>query len=126
MGIGFAIPSNTALKVANDFIEYGAVQDRPMLGVTVEEINSYYGQMQGITAGLRVAEVVEGGAAQQAGIQAGDYIASFNGEEVTTLSELNYAKDQCKVGDTVKVGLVRNGKEITVDLVLKDANQLDT
>ena len=125
-GLGFAIPSNTALKVANDFIEYGAVQDRPMLGVTVEEINSYYGQMQGITAGLRVAEVVEGGAAQQAGIQAGDYIASFNGEEVTTLSELNYAKDQCKVGDTVKVGLVRNGKEITVDLVLKDANQLDT
>lgn len=126
VGIGFAIPSNTALKVANDFIEYGAVQDRPMLGVTVEQINSYYGQMQGIAAGLRVAEVVEGGAAQQAGIQSGDYIVSFNGEEVTTLSELNYAKDQCKVGDTVKVGLVRNGKEITVDLVLKDANQLDT
>ena len=59
-------------------------------------------------------------------IQSGDYIVSFNGEEVTTLSELNYAKDQCKVGDTVNVGLVRNGKEITVDLVLKDANQLDT
>ena len=125
VGIGFAIPSNTALKVANDFIEYGAVQDRPMLGVTVKQINSYYGQMQGITAGLRVAEVVEGGAAQLAGIQAGDYIVSFNGEEVSTLSELNYAKDQCQVGDTVEVGLIRGGQEITVDLVLKDANQLD-
>ena len=125
VGIGFAIPSNTALKVANDFIEYGAVQDRPMLGVTVEEINSYYGRMQGITAGLRVAEVVEGGAAQLAGIRAGDYIVSFNGEEVSTLSELNYAKDQCQVGDTVEVGLIRGGQEITVDLVLKDANQLD-
>ena len=96
-----------------------------MLGVTVEEINSYYGRMQGITAGLRVAEVVEGGAAQLAGIQAGDYIVSFNGEEVSTLSELNYAKDQCQVGDTVEVGLIRGGQEITVDLVLKDANQLD-
>lgn len=124
VGIGFAIPSNTALKIANDFISYGSVQDRPMLGVTVEEINAYYAQMQGVEMGVRVAEVVRGGAAEQAGIKVGDYITQFNGEEVTSISELNYAKDQCKVGDTVKVDLKRQGEKVTVDLVLKDANQL--
>lgn len=124
VGIGFAIPSNTALKVANDFIEYGAVQDRPTLGVTVEEINSYYAQMQGLQTGVRVVEVVRGGSADLAGIQAGDYITKFNGEEVTTISELNYAKDQCQVGDTVEVELNRSGQTLTVSLELKDANQL--
>ena len=124
VGIGFAIPSNTALKIANDFINYGAVQDRPMLGVTVEEINAYYAQMQGVETGVRVAEVVRGGAAEQAGIKVGDYITKFNGDEVTTISELNYAKDKCQVGDTVKVELNRQGEKVTVDLMLKDANQL--
>lgn len=124
VGIGFAIPSNTALKVAQDFINFGSVQDRPMLGVTVEGINAYYAQMQGVEMGVRVAEVVRGGAADLAGIEVGDYIASFNGAEVTTISDLNYAKDKCKVGDTVKVELRRNGETLTVDLVLKDANQL--
>ena len=124
VGIGFAIPSNTALKVANDFIEYGTVQDRPTLGVTVEEINSYYAQMQGLQTGVRVVEVVRGGSADLAGIQAGDYITKFNGEEVTTISELNYAKDQYQVGDTVEVELNRSGQTLTVSLELKDANQL--
>ena len=124
VGIGFAIPSNTALKVAQDFINFGSVQDRPMLGVTVEEINAYYAQMQGVETGVRVAEVVRGGAADLAEIQVGDYIVAFNGDSVSTISELNYAKDKCKVGDTVKVELRRQGQKVTVDLVLKDANQL--
>lgn len=123
-GIGFAIPSNLAMKIANDFIEYGSVQNRPMLGVTVEEINAYYAQMQGVETGVRIAEVVRGGAAEQAGIQVGDYITQFNGVEVSSISELNYAKDKCKVGDTVKVELQRQGQKVVVDLVLKDANQL--
>ena len=54
----------------------------------------------------------------------GDYITKFNGEEVTTISELNYAKDQCQVGDTVEVELNRSGQTLTVSLELKDANQL--
>lgn len=96
----------------------------PPLGVTVEEINSYYAQMQGLQTGVRVVEVVRGGSANLAGIQAGDYITKFNGEEVTTISELNYAKDQCQVGDTVEVELNRSGQTLTVSLELKDANQL--
>ena len=95
-----------------------------VLGVTVEEINAYYAQMQGVETGVRVAEVVRGGAADLAEIQVGDYIVAFNGDSVSTISELNYAKDKCKVGDTVKVELRRQGQKVTVDLVLKDANQL--
>ena len=43
---------------------------------------------------------------------------------MTTISELNYAKDQCQVGDTVEVELNRSGQTLTVSLELKDANQL--
>jgi len=124
VGIGFAIPSNTALKVVDDFIQYGAVQDRAMLGVTVQEINDYYAAMQNVKAGVRVEEVTRGGAAEEAGIQAGDYIRKFNGKEITSISQLNYEKDKYKIGDTVDIVLERNGKEVTVKLVLKTAQQV--
>lgn len=95
-----------------------------MLGVTVQEINDYYAAMQNVKAGVRVEEVTRGGAAEEAGIQAGDYIRKFNGKEITSISQLNYEKDKYKIGDTVDIVLERNGKEVTVKLVLKTAQQV--
>lgn len=119
-GIGFAIPIDTALKVANDFVEYGYVKDRPMLGVTIETINSYYAQLYGTQPGLRVASVTDGSAADLAGILPGDRIIKFNGVEVSTSTALDYQKDKCKVGDTVKITVIREGQELTLDLTLKE------
>lgn len=119
-GIGFAIPMDTALSVANDFIEYGYVKNRPMLGVSVEEINSYYAQYFGMQPGLRVASVQDGSAADIAGILPGDRIAAFNGVEVSTSAELNYEKDKCAIGDTVEVTIIRNGQQLILPLTLKE------
>lgn len=119
-GIGFAIPMDTALAVANDFIEYGYVKNRPMLGVSVEEIDSYYAQYFGMQPGLRVASVQDGSAADIAGILPGDRIAAFNGVEVSTAAALNYEKDKCKIGDTVEVTIIRDGKQLILNLTLKE------
>ena len=119
-GIGFAIPMDTALAVANDFIEYGYVKNRPMLGVSIEEIDSYYAQYFGMQPGLRVASVQDGSAADIAGILPGDRIAAFNGVEVSTAAELNYEKDKCKIGDTVEVTIIRDGKQLILPLTLKE------
>lgn len=119
-GISFAIPMDTALSVANDFIEYGYVKNRPMLGVSIEVIDSYYAQFYGMQPGLRVASVQDGSAADEAGVLPGDRITAFNGIEVTSMAELDYEKDKCKIGDTVDITIIRNGQQLILPLTLKE------
>ena len=119
-GIGFAIPINTALNVANDFIEYGYVKNRPMLGIAVEVVPELYAQFYGSQPGLKVVSVQDGSAADLAGIMPGDRIISFNGTEISTSAELDYEKDKYNIGDTVKITVLRENQEITLDLTLME------
>ena len=119
-GIGFAIPINTALNVANDFIEYGYVKNRPMLGISVEVVPELYAQFYGSQPGLKVVSVQDGSAADLAGIMPGDRIISFNGTEISTSAELDYEKDKYNIGDTVKITVLRENQEITLDLTLME------
>lgn len=119
-GIGFAIPINTALNVANDFIEYGYVKNRPMLGISVEVVPEQYAQFYGSQPGLKVVSVQDGSAADLAGIMPGDRIISFNGTEISTSAELDYEKDKYNIGDTVKITVLREDQEITFDLTLME------
>lgn len=119
-GIGFAIPINTALNVANDFIEYGYVKNRPMLGISVEVFPEQYAQFYGSQPGLKVVSVQDGSAADLAGIMPGDRIISFNGTEISTSAELDYEKDKYNIGDTVKITVLRENQEITLDLTLME------
>ena len=119
-GIGFAIPINTALNVANDFIEYGYVKNRPMLGISVEVVPEQYAQFYGSQPGLKVVSVQDGSAADLAGIMPGDRIISFNGTEISTSAELDYEKDKYNIGDTVKITVLRENQEITLDLTLME------
>ena len=119
-GIGFAIPINTALNVANDFIEYGYVKNRPMLGISVEVVPEQYAQFYGSQPGLKVVSVQDGSAADLAGIMPGDRIISFNGTEISTSAELDYEKDKYNIGDTVEITVLRENQEITLDLTLME------
>ncbi len=119
-GIGFAIPINTALNVANDFIEYGYVKNRPMLGISVEVVPELYAQFYGSQPGLKVVSVQDGSAADLAGIMPGDRIIFFNGTEISTSAELDYEKDKYNIGDTVKITVLRENQEITLDLTLME------
>lgn len=123
-GLGFAIPVNTAMRVAQDLIENGYVSGRPALGITVMEINNaetaeYYG----VTAfGVYIADVTKGSGADKAKLQVGDRIVAINNKEVTQTSDLTDVIAGCEVGDKVTLSIARNGQLLTVEVTLGDRN----
>ncbi len=114
-GIGFAIPIDQALEVAEDLIRYGFVQQRPWLGITVQEYTDSAGQAPGVL----VVDISEGSAALAAGLQVGDWIVAFNGATTPTAALLNYEKDKCAVGDTAILSVLREGGWVDLECVLQ-------
>lgn len=119
-GLGFAIPINDAMNIVNDLINIGYVTGRPQIGLTGGSTNAYYGSD---AEGILVDSVNPGGAAEKAGILAGDIIVAANGESVTTVNELNKIKNKYKAGDTLQLTILRNKKYQYVDVVLEEASQ---
>jgi len=120
-GMGFAIPINLARRVLDDLVVYGRVI-RPYLGVKVADpaqARQYFDV--NITEGLYVVEVVERSPADRAGIRAGDVILSVGGESVSDLPGLRQAIDRHHPGDTVQVGLMREGRPLTLRVVLGES-----
>ena len=107
-GLGFAIPVNTAIQVAEELINNGYVTGRPAMGVTVLSINDaqtafQYGVNQ---AGVYVQSVNEGGAADKAGLQPGDRFVSIDGTAVNSTSDITGIIGEHAVGDTIEVQVV--------------------
>ena len=127
IGYGFAIPTAIMNKVVEDIKKYGAVQ-RAMIGIKGGDVSSYvdaekekgnevdFGTMEGIYIG----EVVEDGAAAAAGLQKGDVITAIDGAKIKKFGELQGVMAQKRPGDKVKVTYLRNKKEKTVMLTLKN------
>ncbi|NLT57665.1 MAG: PDZ domain-containing protein [Clostridiales bacterium] len=115
-GLGFAIPVNIALPVAEELISHGYVSGRPSIGISVE--NRLYVPFSGAGQGVSVAQVTPGSGAEQAGIQPGDLIVALNGVETLSFDALNNEKDKYKPGDTVTLTLYRGTEQHQVDVVL--------
>jgi Do/DeqQ family serine protease len=122
MGIGFAIPVNMARSVMEQLLRYGAVK-RGELGVSMYTVTPDIAHSLGLNnvAGALVAQVVEGSAADHAGIHTGDVITAVNGQAVKSNSELRNTIGLLRVGDKLEVGLVRDGKPLHVTAVIADA-----
>lgn len=117
-GMGFAIPSNTAIPIFEDLIANGSVQ-KAQLGIMGKDVTQDIGNIYTLPIGVYVAEVVDGGPAQKAGIVATDIITDFNDEKIFSMKQLSELIKESKVGDSVTIRLVRDGKtpiEITVIL----------
>ncbi len=126
MGIGFAIPSNLVRSVMEQLIETGTV-NRGQLGVTVLSLTADYRKSLGLAddvQGALVSSVSEGSAAARAGIEAGDIITSVRGQAVKGSAELRNLIGMQKVGESVEVGLLRDGKPRRVTAVLREPAQL--
>ena len=119
IGYSFAIPSNTAVKVAADLQRYGYVQ-RGYLGVQVTEVDANVARQTGAREikGLYVAKVVDDCAAARAGIHQGDIIIRVAGKEVNTFAEMMEELALFSPGDQVEVDYVRNGHANTVKATL--------
>jgi len=112
IGIGFAIPSNMARTVADTLVKYGKVR-RGQLGITVVKANSEPARLLGVkeTKGVVVAQVQPGGAADRAGLRAGDVITSFNGMEVNDPNAFRNHVASTAPGIDVTLTILRDGRE---------------
>lgn len=119
VGIGFAIPSNLAQDVLEDLRENGEVS-RGWLGVSIEVVD------QNESAGARITSVQAGGPAEAAGIQAGDIVTRFNGQEVDSPKTLSRLVGSLDAGEDVAVELLREGnsRRLTAELGKLDEAQL--
>jgi Do/DeqQ family serine protease len=122
IGIGFAIPVNMAHSVMDQLIRYGAVK-RGELGVSMYTVTPGIAHPLGLNTvnGALVSQVIEGSAAEAAGIRTGDVITTVNGQAVKSNSELRNAIGLLRLGDKVDVGLVRDGKPLHVPAVIASA-----
>lgn len=117
-GLGFAIPSASIERIANDLLTYGAYQPEPVLGVTVYQNGV---QLAEDLWGLEVLEVTPGSAADRAGILPGDYVLSAGGRELTSSRDLLRVRRQTYVGDQLPMTIWRDGERIEVTLDLQES-----
>ncbi len=120
-GLGFAIPSNEAKSVADNLISHGYVTGRPLLGVTPDErYTEKVAKANNMPVGVYVKEVDLMSGAQKAGIKAGDIITKIDGKAIKDRDELDAIKNTHKVGDSVPLEIYRDGKTITVNVLLTE------
>ncbi|MFC4223275.1 S1C family serine protease [Lysinibacter cavernae] len=114
VGLGFAIPANLAKRVADDIIA-GKTVSHGLLGASVGDSSQ---AADASVAGALVQEVTKGGAAEAAGIKAGDVITKFNGVPVTNRTDLTALVRYLEGDSKVELSYVRDGKTTTVDVTL--------
>ncbi len=124
VGIGFAIPSNMSRAVMEHLVKHGKVL-RGQLGIIMQKLNpelaNAFGQPH--QGGALVAQVHPGSPAEQAGILAGDIILKLNDKPVQSAEALRNTLGLLSVGAHVKLDLMRNGKPLTLRVVLSEPHQ---
>jgi putative serine protease PepD len=111
IGLGFAIPSNSAKRIAEELIATG-ISRTPLMGVQLD--------LNYADAGARVDSVTAGSGAEVAGLKSGDVIVTVDDRSIDDATELVVAIRSYAPGDTVKIGFTRDGQQRTADLVLGD------
>ncbi len=114
-GLGFAIPINLAMEVANQIMDNGYVADRPTIGVSLQTLTQAYGEYK---PGLYIASVVPNSPAEAAGLQQYDRIIAADGNEVSTYPQLSKVLQSKKVNDELVLTIVRDGKQIDYKVIL--------
>ena len=119
-GLGFAIPINDAIKVAQELLENGYVTGRPYLGITYLAVtDAQTAQQMGVNAyGVYIVDVTKGGPADQAGLKAGDRIVSVDGSEIAAKDDLGTLMQKHAAGDTLAITVARDGQMQTVNVTL--------
>ena len=115
VGIGFAVPANTAKGVVSQLLEFGETR-RGWLGVKIQSVTPDLAESMGLDRprGALIADVTKTGPAEKAGIEAGDVVIEFNGRPVTSMRDLPRIVAETEIGKQVTVKLLRQGKEMTV------------
>ncbi|MEX0492453.1 serine endoprotease DegQ [Raoultella terrigena] len=119
VGIGFAIPSNMAKTLAQQLIQFGEIK-RGLLGIKGTEMSADIARAMNIDAqrGAFVSEVLPNSGSAKAGIKSGDVIVSMNDKPLNSFAELRSRIATTEPGTKVKLGLLRDGKPVNVEVTL--------
>jgi serine protease Do len=120
-GLGFALPSNTAIKVYNQLVQSGKVT-RGSIGIQYGEQDPALMRALGLKPGdgVLIQDVIPGGPAAKAGLHAGDVIMEIDGNKISSGAVLLDVVANTPVGKAVNVRLNRDGKEQTIPVVIGD------
>jgi serine protease Do len=124
-GLGFAIPSDMAVHVANELIAYGKVE-RGWLGVTIQELTSDLAKSFGLTipSGALIGDVMKGGPGEKAGLKRGDVILEYQGQKIDDASELRNKVAGTPLGKKVELTVWRDKKKIALTAVIGNLEEL--
>ncbi|MBH0117699.1 trypsin-like peptidase domain-containing protein [Salinibacterium sp. NG253] len=117
IGVGFAIPSNVASRVANEILESGTAT-HGLLGAAVADVTDDPAQSDAEVVGASIVDIVSGGAAEDAGLKVGDIVTGFDGLPITNKTDLTAQVRAYASGESVPLTYVRDGKGYSVDVTL--------
>ncbi len=132
-GIGFAIPINDAKKEIKKILDsrdgsdvaFNLSDDRPVLGVTIQDIDQQINYETGMTFGVYVVEVSKNSGAYEAGIKVGDIIYGMNGSKIRNKRDLFAQMAELNVGDTVNVDILRDDELISLKVRLYSLKDIE-
>jgi len=117
-GLGFAIPSASVERIANDLLTFGEAKPEPLLGISVITVAE---EVESGLWGLKVDSVTEGGAGDAAGVKAGDYVLQADGEDLLTSADLLRVRRRHYVGETMELTVWRDGAVLQLTLELNQS-----
>ncbi|MDT4736431.1 trypsin-like peptidase domain-containing protein [Bradyrhizobium sp. WYCCWR 12699] len=120
VGIGFAIPVNMARKVMEQIVASGRVE-RGRIGVSLKDLHPSINK--GLTQGAEIAEIAADSPAERAGLRKGDVVTAADERPIRTAAQLRNTIGLARVGEEVRLNLLRNGTPLTATVRVAPANQ---
>jgi S1-C subfamily serine protease len=123
-GYSFAVPSNIVKKIAYDLMDFGSVK-RAVLGISMKPIDDKIAEELKLSSrnGVYIDEVSKSGAADKAGIKAGDVLIAIDSTKITNPASVQEAVSRFSPGDNAVVTVLRDGKELRLDVTFKGTSQ---
>lgn len=123
-GIGFALPIQNVIEIANMILQEGNVV-RPGIGVQIRTVDEESAAENNVPVGCRVEELTAGAPAEQAGLKVGDIIVKADDRPVTTNDDVVSYVRSLKVGDTVTFTVYRDGSYLKINVTVGDMNKFN-
>lgn len=119
-GLGFAVPINDAVKIAEDLISKGYVSGKAYMGIQADTLPASVSQYYNLPAGAYVVEVESGSCAEKAGLEAGDIITALDGKAIRSSDDLIAVKKDYRAGDEAILTVSRSDGDVQLKIIFDE------